>query len=638
MNKDKNKQLQLDDIIIDREHPLVSKNSISAVAIQGNNILLGTLVYYDDSSEMMDIHFLDKYAADNKTPGGFMKLETRRPQKGRTLISRVIDRTFRPIVKKKGFQIIVRLLNNDRKINKIRSSILLASDLLIQAGLIDSPVYPYYKVWQMNDYFLCLNFYKRKICMVEGSLDSISYDDLEKHFEEAYSLANDFYTQLNVSKDNIPDNLIDQWKKANFKGDALLQFIDICRCIWDKKNKSKDIKLKINKLLTDFEINQPNGNYDFGFRTIFELFYRSFGRYDGRHDQDIRDLNLIIDPISSPQKSILFSRGDTKVLTSLIANEEPQLIDESTTKYKEYLNVQYDMLGHAVSTPARIASHSRREIGHGNLVFNSLKSLREKSSKSLALFIQNDVIDCDGSSSMASLTGSAVALNLCKEIDTIVTGITIGAITPGRFVLDISGLEDWMGLMDFKIGGDENIVTGLQADFKYHLIDFQEVKEIIKIGRQGLAKVTTFVNDQLKDIVKQSINLDALAKKLSINEKDIKFLIGYGGYNFKWTQDQFNVKLDLDKKDNVLKISGDNDKDITDATEFLMGQINLPNNKSRYEALVMMNIRSNLFLVQPIGAKSGYLTSDQYLKDYQKINVTVKSLEKDKISYNLIKE
>lgn len=159
---------------------------------------------------------------------------------------------------------------------------------------------------------------------------------------------------------------------------------------------------------------------------LFSLFVKVRGRLDGRDRKELRNLSVEPNLLSRPEINVLVTRGNTKVLSSLVCSKEPQTVDEVTSFSKEYVNVQYDMLGHAVGTTARVTSSNRREIGHGNLTYNSVKPTKENDGN--AIYVQNDVLRCAGSSSMASVIGTSVCMYLGNFANRLVSGVAVGSL------------------------------------------------------------------------------------------------------------------------------------------------------------------------------------------------------------------
>jgi len=153
INFNSSNSYKIEDINIDRDHFLCvnAPEVFSSVAQFGDAILLGSLI--KTQTNFLEVHYLDKYASDNKHPSGYLKGESRKPLKGRIIISRLIDRSIRPLLDlKEGYQLIIRLLNNDQKIDISKAAIALAGDLLLQANLIDSPIYPFsFKNGELNN-------------------------------------------------------------------------------------------------------------------------------------------------------------------------------------------------------------------------------------------------------------------------------------------------------------------------------------------------------------------------------------------------------------------------------------------------------------------------------------------------------
>jgi polyribonucleotide nucleotidyltransferase len=202
-------------IEINRESLMKNETGSFSVLVQQNGIsIYGTLVFYPETTNsapgMFDIHYLDKHVAINKHPSGFMKFEHRKPTKGRIIISRFIDRAIRPIISSnRGFQIILRLLNFESGIPH-KCALAAASDLLLQANLIEEPVYLHYE--SMGEFYLAASFYQGHVSMLEGSCDEISKEELaiflKKGFEKSRRISKSHYSfekRLEIESSNYSE-------------------------------------------------------------------------------------------------------------------------------------------------------------------------------------------------------------------------------------------------------------------------------------------------------------------------------------------------------------------------------------------------------------------------------------------------
>lgn len=581
----------------------------SSTCTHEGNILIGTLVFnVDPSVNFFDINYLDKYVAEDTHPSGYMKNEHRKQTKNRILISRFIDRAIRPIIEtKRGFQIVIRLVNADKKIPAYKAALKLASDLLLQANLISEEIV--LSEWSWNDYceFFRVCTYKGGITTIEASLSNKPISDIER-------LLNEHDKSFNITKNNY--SYKERILRESKNQDVLLGYLYIAWRIF-KKSYFENQRNTLNSELKNL-IREAGENVKFWIWRFLSLIYKSLGRHDGRAFDQIRPLKIITNIIPKPFASVLVERGKTKVLTSLTTSEEPQSIDEvQSFKKEEFLNIQYDMIPSAVGEVGRIGIYSRREIGHANLVYNAIVNNKVHSQE--ALFIQNDVVSCAGSSSMASVIGTACTMAMTGNIKSLVSGITVGAINSEDLIVDIEEWEDWMGLMDLKVAGSESGITAIQMDVKYMLPDSNRIIRSLELAYSSILKIISKMNESLSNIEVKKINRSASRhKEIALFHKDlIKSLIGFEGANFKRIVKDFDVKIILDKeqegdKDGNIKLQIIGEETAVNSALKALREITIVN-QMEVIGKIVNKVKDGIYLFQPFNSISGYVLTSKNL-------------------------
>ena len=619
MNKN-NIAFEFENIKIHKDHPLDNCNSnvISGVATFKGNIIVGSIVEYPSDIKMIDVHYLKKYTADNKHSSGWIKLEMRRPQKGKILLSRLIDRSIRPLVKDKSFQMIISLIDNDSENNPTKAILTLASYLIYKAGYVDKMFLPYYKKW--GQYYLVAISYNKGLIMIEASLNKMPYSELREHLITAANLTEKI------------DNKSKYLTKNYSNIEPLKNIFPIIKKLFLDKISIYEAKLKIGEFLEESE---KRGIEVFNLlNSLLSVFYKSYGRIDKRAFNELR--KIVIEPyiLKTPYINVLVKKGSTKILTSMILSCDPQQVDESTiSNYKEYLNVQYDMLGHSVGQTARLNNFSRREIGHANLIFNAVQSLKKPNE--IAAYIQNDVISCDGSSSMTSTMGTSISMFLGNLSEEVVFATTIGRIGD-VLISDINGIEDWLGNMDFKITGQSTYITAIQLDVKGNILKSELIDSILDQSKNDLDLISKQLKDQIKFVKRKDYYSLFFKNELKIKEDKVKFLIGYAGYNIKKMEKLYNVNISIDKASNKIEIKGEEDK-THKAKEYFESILRIPELNEEIEAVVV-TIMKDSALLQPDNSISGFAKIENWkILNNSKVKAKVINVYKDKIEYEILK-
>ena len=602
-----------EDVKVIRNHPLCSNvpRVFTAVAKEKDCVLIGSLVFYDSApSGMFDVHYLDKFVADNRHPSGFIKAETKKPSKLRITTSRLIDRSIRPLIEPGtfDFQIVIRLVNYDHRSSIVRPAITLASDLLIQAGLIDSHVELHGKSW--GPYYLWMSTYKSSVTMMEAALMEMPLTNVVQ-----------FLRDLNLKDSNLDLSAdLDPWEDKEVA-------INLLRTI-EATYATNAKETQLDKVIYSY----PNGVRIA--QQLFSLFVKVRGRLDGRKRQELRNLRVESNLLSKPETNVLVTRGNTKVLSSLICSKEPQTIDEATSFSKENTNVQYDMLGHAVGATARVAMPNRREVGHGTLIYNSVKST--KSNDSNSIYVQNDVLRCAGSSSMAGVIGTSACMYLGNFAERLVAGVAVGSLGDEDWLVDLNEAEDWLGCMDLKLATSVEGITSLQADFKSKLFSVSSIVSAIELAHLKALELLEKVNLDVKGIARKNIVREEQFN-FPFQQEQLKKIIGFKGFNFKFIQRVYKVGIDLDKERNQIKLLG-TCQAIKHAREYLNSIVQEPIKEQEYEVTVVTKVGANSYLIQPDKAQSGYMQTDVFLHPYSRVLVRFDSLlKKGDFNYVLLK-
>ena len=287
-------------------------------------------------------------------------------------------------------------------------------------------------------------------------------------------------------------------------------------------------------------------------------------RADGRGLKEVREIAIETNILPSVHSSCLFTRGQTQALVALtIGNskdaQQYDLLSSPDTQYENFM-VHYNFPGFSVGEASMLKGAGRRELGHGNLAKRAIEPSINLS-KSETIRIVSEVLESNGSSSMATVCGGSLALKAANlDVDKLVAGVAMGLVVEEdkyAILTDIMGLEDHDGDMDFKIAGTRDGITALQMDIKLGGISQQVLKEAIYQASEA--------RDHILALMEKAANEIELSHSLpsksvfSLDPSTFGAIIGQAGKNIKEIIEKFEVSIDLDRDSGEVKVEGAND-------------------------------------------------------------------------------
>ncbi len=578
--------------VVEFEIGRIAKQAGGAVlATCGGTQVLATSTMDKEPSEPGDffpltVDYFEKMYAAGKIPGGFYKREGR-PSEDEILGSRLIDRPLRPLFPiqfRRPVQIIVYVLSSDGEIApeilgiNATSLATLISDApfyeavgAVRVGLIDGKfvINPSEKDLEDRSLLnLSIAGTKDALIMIEAGSKEVS----ESQMIEAMDIAlreikkiaiaqEDFASKVGKSKAQISEIVYDE----EIRKDIEPQLIEKIRLALQNKEKLTreraldDIKDEVTK---EFSEKYPEKVKDVNgiFEEILKQYVREQTlnglRVDGRHPDEIRPINIEIGVLKRTHGSALFTRGQTQVLSvvTLGGKGQGQLVEsldeESITKrYMHYYNFPPFSVGEA--RPMR--GPSRREIGHGALAERALVAvLPTEEDFPYTIRVVSEVLESNGSTSMASTCGSSLALmDAGVPVRKHVAGIAMGLIKDKeRYVVltDIQGAEDHLGDMDFKVTGTDTGITALQMDIKIKGIDLEILKFALERARVARMEILEKMNQAISR-PRESISPYAPRMYvLQVRPDKIGLIIGPGGKTIRsiigTTEAEINIEAD----------------------------------------------------------------------------------------------
>lgn len=548
----------------------------------------------------LTIDYREQYSAAGKIPGGYYKREGKLSDR-EVLISRLVDRALRPLFPERYFnqvQILITVYSVDKEhsphiIALIASSLALAiSDIpflesvsAVEMGRLDGKwiVNPLYQDSLKADARIVVAGTHGGVCMVEASSDEI----LEQEFIDTLFKAHDeikkiiswqdaIRKQIGKNKKSIED--VYNWSEWQ---SLIIQFLTEDRVkgsfIADKEERQTYLSELKKQFLSEHEalilekkalLSVIEYIFDSELKEqLTNIICASGKRIDGREFTVIRPISTEVGVLPFTHGSALFTRGKTQALVSVTlgSGQDEQRIEsimDSEEENSSFL-LHYNFLPFSTGEVRPMRGPGRREIGHGYLAASAFKYVRPtKAEFPYTIRIVSDIVECDGSSSQATICGTTMALmQTGVPIKKMVAGIAMGLLLDSKndkFVVlsDMSGIEDAFGLMDFKVAGTDKGINAIQMDIKYKKgfsrSLFESALEQARIGRlhilNEMSKVMTQPNTKLSDLVPR-------VAMVKIETDKIGAVIGSGGKTIREITEKTSTSIDIDQ-DGLVKIFG----------------------------------------------------------------------------------
>jgi polyribonucleotide nucleotidyltransferase len=560
----------------------------SVVAQYGDTIVLATAVSAKIPREGLDffpltVDYLEKAYSAGKIPGGFFKREGRLSEK-ETLTSRLIDRPIRPLFPKGYYcetQGIANVLSyGEENISDILgiicvSAALTISDIPFKApvgavriGRIDGSfiINPDLGEVAQCDLNLVVAGTEEAVAMVEGEAREISETDLlealdiaHKEIKRICAAQNELRSLAGKEKRVVEPPVIDENLK-NAVSKLSLEKIKDAITIPDKLRRQtaldqilKEVIEKLNTGEKDLTKDIASVFNDHEKNLVRNMILNENRRADGRTPDEIRAISSEVGILPRAHGSALFIRGETQCLTvvTLGTSDDEQKIDSlEGESYKTFM-LHYNFPPFSVGEVKPLRSPGRREIGHGMLAERALKSvIPSKSEFPYTIRIVSDILESNGSSSMATVCGGSLALmDAGVPIKTHVAGIAMGLIKEEDRVVvltDILGLEDHLGDMDFKVTGTDKGITAFQLDTKIGGISREIMEKALEQARRGrlfiLGKMSETINISRENLAPYAPRIYTL----QIRQDKIRDVIGTGGKVIRSIVEQTGVKIDIE--------------------------------------------------------------------------------------------
>ena len=578
----------------------IAKQADGAIwATYGDTIVLATAVASQTAKPGVDflpltVDYQEKTYAAGKIPGGYFKREGR-PSEREVLTSRLIDRPLRPLFPEGYYfetQVITSVLSADKTgvadvIAIVAASAALAISPIpfngpiagVKIGRVNGQfvVNPDLDVLETSDLHLVVAGTADAVMMVEAGASELP----EAIMLEAIELAHDEIKKIvakieelrglaGKAKRTVTQEPIDAALAAQVHG-LVAGPIREAILIPNKSARQERLDQVLSDTIAKLKSDEPNRDrhvkiifHGLEYTEVRNMILEKRVRADGRGPADIRPITCEVGVLPRAHGSAVFTRGETQSLAvvTLGTTDDEQRIDALEGEYMRTFMLHYNFPPFSVGEARPLRSPGRREVGHGALAERALKSVIPSKDKfPYTLRIVSEILESNGSSSMATVCGGTLALlDAGVPIKEPVAGIAMGLIKEGDQVLvlsDILGLEDHLGDMDFKVTGTKNGVTALQMDIKIGGITSALMREALAQAKAGRLHILERMAEALNT---PRTKLSAFAPRiypLKIKQDKIRDVIGPGGKMIRSIIAETGVKINVQDTGDVTIASSD---------------------------------------------------------------------------------
>ncbi|HEY0263712.1 MAG TPA: polyribonucleotide nucleotidyltransferase [Granulicella sp.] len=582
---------------------MAKQASGAALVTSGDNVILSTAVASPDPKEGIDffpltVEYREFTYAGGRIPGGFIKREGR-PSEKEILTSRQIDRPIRPLFPE-GFrnetQVVAFVYSADKEndpdvlgINGASCALAL-SDIpfhgpvgAVRVGYIDGQyiVNPTYAERVKSELNIMVVGTKDGIVMVESGSKETSEETVVGAIEFAHveikkicAAIEDLASRAGKTKRTVVADELDQEYLNDLIakiGDSLKDALDTHKYPkFESYAKVKEIKDAFKKTLPegDAAAAKKFGKY---FELLREKIFRDQVlndriRPDHRAFDEIRKVTVEVGVLPRTHGSALFTRGETQALVTatLGTTDDAQRIETYEGEVKRRFMLHYNFPPFSVGEVGRMTGVGRREIGHGALASRAIEAVLPGEDESpYTLRVVSDILESNGSSSMATVCGASLSLMQAGiPLKGAVAGVAMGLVKEGdkyAVLTDIAGAEDHYGDMDFKVAGTRKGITALQMDIKIMGITPQIMREALEQARRNRLSLLDTMDATISGASEEKSQFAPRIHTMQIPTDKIRDLIGPGGKVIRGIIDATGVKIDVDDTGRVNVASSDAD-------------------------------------------------------------------------------
>ena len=617
----------------------IARQATGAVLVSVDNTsVLCTVVGAKEAKSGADffplgVHYQEKAYAAGKIPGGFFKREGR-PSEKETLTSRLIDRPIRPLFPegfKNEVQVVCTVVSAEKDIDPDIAAMIGTSAALAISGIpFNGPIGGARVAYSANDEYVLNPSYSE---LESSSLDMVvagTRDAVLMVESEADQLSEDimlgavlFAHQEMQTVITVIQQLADEVGKSRWEWQAETQDSDFIKAlkglvhddletayqIIDKQtrvSRINDLKqVAVKELSSETEI--PEDSVKEAFKNLEKnivrgRIIRGEKRIDGRDTSTVRQIEVEVDVLPRVHGSALFTRGETQaiVAATLGSARDAQMIDALEGRRDDPFMLHYNFPPYSVGECGRLGFTSRREVGHGRLARRGIAAvLPSQDEFPYSVRVVSEITESNGSSSMASVCGSSLALmDAGVPLKAPVAGIAMGLVKEDdqfAVLTDILGDEDHLGDMDFKVAGTSEGITALQMDIKIEGIN----EEIMEIALDQAKDARLYILDKMNKVL--SVGREEVAESaprmglMQIHSDKIRDVIGKGGATIRALCEETNSTIDI-TDDGAVKIYADDNDGLQAAIDAISAIVAEPEPGAIYDGKVVRIVDFGAFV------------------------------------------
>ena len=586
--------------VVVETNKVAKQTSGTAMVSIGDTVVMTTVVGAKNARPGQDffpltVNYQEKAYAAGKIPGGFFRREGR-PSEKETLTSRLIDRPIRPLFPK-GFmnevQVVCTVLSTDKDQDPDIAAMIGTSAALAISGLpFEGPIgaarvgykdgayllNPGYEALKDGDLNMMVAGTEEAVLMVESEAKELSEDQMlgavlygHQEMQVVISSIREFAADVGIQDSS--------WTPPHENSELAARVDELVNGelgevykIVDKLERQNAVQSLKEKLLAA-PISEEDGHSEGDLLSAFSKLEKSLvrervlngePRIDGRDLKTVRAVDVEVGVLPKTHGSALFTRGETQalVVATLGTLRDAAIIDALEGTYKDQFMLHYNFPPYSVGETGMMGGPKRREVGHGKLARRGVSAvLPDPDEFPYTLRVVSEITESNGSSSMASVCGTSLALmDAGVPLAAPVAGVAMGLVKEGNryaVLTDILGDEDHLGDMDFKVAGSEKGVTALQMDIKISGI----TEEIMEVALSQAHEARLHILEQMNKVISQS--RETLSENapsmvtMKVHPDKIRDIIGKGGATIRSIVEETGAEVDIDD-DGLVRIYAEN--------------------------------------------------------------------------------
>ncbi|MBL0270980.1 MAG: polyribonucleotide nucleotidyltransferase [Chitinophagaceae bacterium] len=638
----------------------LARQADGAVTVsQGKCMILATVCANKDPREgqsffPLSVDYQEKFAAAGRIPGSFFKREAKLNDY-EVLTSRLIDRALRPLFPEDylcDVQVLVTLISSDPEIMPDSLACLAASAALAVSDIPIKEIISEVRVSRVNGEFVVnpsrtemeksdMDFLiaatEKNLMMVEGEAKECAEADLVKALQIAHDAIRiqvkaqeELRDMAGVkAKRDYKKPATDEALKEKVYGFAKQKVYEVAKgglSKHDRSDRFDAIKTELDEFLKK-EFNVAEGESlpdltkklastyygDLQYDVVRDMILDERVRLDGRNLETVRPLDMEVDALPSPHGAALFTRGETQSISTVTLGTplDEILVESAAKSVDSKFFLHYNFPPFSTGEVKMMRGQSRREVGHGNLAQRSLKQMMPGSDYPYTVRIVSDILESNGSSSMATVcAGSLALMDAGVPVPKHVSGVAMGLITKGdKFAIltDILGDEDHLGDMDFKVTGTRDGICGVQMDIKVDGLKMEVMQQALDQARNGRLHILDAMYNCIPAARADVKPHAPRMVKLFIDKEYIGAVIGPGGKVIQEIQRETGTTINLEEINNRGEVSifSINKEGVDKAVDWIKGIVAVPTVGDVYDAVVKS--------IMPFGAFVEFLPGKQGL-------------------------